>query len=482
MKLHFQTKPWPHQMRVLKRMVRQRGGGLNVPMRWGKSWIGVNWSAALYHLEDVRRVLIITVPSGIGVWEDQIAEHCPIPYTTISYHGEVVDGSEDGHSDQIRFMLVDYPNLYSRVRTGEGASWVPVTNETLKRFKAQAIIADESHHLGNPTAVTSKHAYALARPVPFRLFMTGTMFHRKPFFVFGQMKFLDDGKTFGTAFTHFKKRIAVFGGYGGYEVMRYKNLRWMMDQIRPKVYIERTVPKRPPISNPLRFELTDKHLDAYEKMAQHKVLEVGDETLISDIVLTQHLRLLQIAGGFVKLPSGRYACVGTCKLEMCKGRLEEYMEQDVHKVIVGCRFIPELSAVAKLGKKAGFQVVLFHGGVPKGVERRKRIAFFQQTSKPTLFISQIATGKESIDLSAADTTLWYSLPESFVDYDQFDKRKEKYNEKRTLMNDFLLARGTHDEVAMEAMKLKMDVARYITTRPALVERLTVNRKSRRRVR
>lgn len=447
-------------------------------MRYGKSWIAVNWAASLYHLEDVRKVIVLTVTSGLGVWEDQVAEHCPVPWRVITHWGEVVWESKGG-GDKLEFMIVDYPNVYARARTGQGAEWLVVRNMVLHKFGAQAIVADESHHLGNPTAEISKHSCALARPIRFRLFMTGTMFHRKPFFVFGQMKFYDDGRTFGTAFTQFKKKIAVFGGFGDYKVLRYRNLKWMMDQVKPKVYIQKYVPPRPPVTNRLRFELTGRNLETYNQMELTRVLRIRGEVLAAEIVITQHLWLKMISGGFVKLPSGKYVQVGNDKLNMAKDRLREYLEQDVTKVIIGCRFTAELVAVAKAAKKIGFQVFVLHGGVKKGAPRKERIRAFNATKQPAVFVSQISTGKEAIDLSSADTTLWYSLPESYVEFDQFDKRKEKFKDKRVLMNDFLLARGTHDEVAYEAMLTKKDVARLLVTNPRRVEEITADKYKRR---
>jgi len=35
--LTYRTKPYPHQRDALKFLLRNRGGGLQVPMRWGLS-------------------------------------------------------------------------------------------------------------------------------------------------------------------------------------------------------------------------------------------------------------------------------------------------------------------------------------------------------------------------------------------------------------------------------------------------------------
>jgi SNF2-related domain len=435
--------------------------------------VGINWAAALNRLEEVDRVLVITVTSGLGVWQGQIEDHCPLAYAIYSHHGELLSRTQA--KPEIIFLLVNYENLYTRAYT-QGREWVPVSNRLLYRFlngaRRPAVIADEVHHLGNPSAEQSKHACALARLCGNRrLGMTGTMFHRRPFFVFGIMKFYDDGKTFGTAWSHFKERVAIFRDPAKHVVARYRNLRWMMDSVRPVAYIEKKIPKRPLVRNLLHFDLEGKNLDYYADMEVHRVLKIQGETLTADIVLTKHLWLMMITGGFIRLPSGKYVQIGTSKLKIAKDRLNEYMFQDNHKIVVACRFKPELPAVAKIAKQVGFQPILFHGGIPKGEERHRRTRFFQQAKKPVAFIAQIATGAESIQLDAADTILWYNLTEDYVKFDQFKSRIEQYNDKRTLMHDFLIARGTRDEVTLEAMQLKQDVARYLQTHPERAEEL-----------
>jgi hypothetical protein len=481
MKYRYKTTPYPHQVRALRRLLKQGGGGLQVPMRWGKTKVGIDFCSALFYKEDVRRVLVVTVTSGLGVWEDEVAKHCPVPWRVIDHYAEVLSQSKhhDFRARQPRemnnyfleFLIVNYQNTYSRLQM-ESGGWAPMPNSVLQRFRPQVIIVDESHHIGNPTAEQSKQIRLLGAKARHRVIMTGSMFHRKPFYTFGQSLFYDQGKRLGTAFTAFKKRVAVFGGYHNYEVLRYRNLGWLMRKMREWVHIEKYVPPRDPVQNIIRFDLTGRGISAYSKMYKDDVLEVEGEWVKSEIALSKHLRLAQIAGGFVRLPSGKYSQVGDDKIRTCESRLAEYMEQDIKKVVIGCRFIPELRAVAKVGKKLGFKVILFHGAVPKGRERQRRIKLFQQYDGPCLFISQIAAGKESIDLSAASTMMFYSLTESYVEFDQFCKRIELFDEKRTLMYDYLIARGTQDQVAYDALMLKQDVATFMVTNPKRVERIT----------
>lgn len=436
----------------------------------------VNFAAAMYLKHEVRRVLIVTVTSGLGVWENQISEHCPVPWSTAIYGG-TPKFSKRHETDCLEFLIVNFQNLYSRAREKNSREWLPATNNLLHDFNADLMAVDESHHIGNPSAVQSVEACRLGRKAKFRVIMTGSPFHRKPFFVFGQMKFYDDGAALGSSYQQYKRRVAVMGGYGGYEVLRYRNLRWMVNQLKPHVYMEKYVPPRNAVTNLLTFDLTGIGLDCYYKMLQTGVVTDGAEKSMAPIVLTKHLRLQQICGGFLRF-EGAWKKIGTDKLDLCSDRLNEYREQGIDKAVIGCRFLPELAAVARIAHKLGFLPILFHGGVPKGDERARRISLFQDTTHPTVFVSQIAASKESIDLSAASVMMHYSLTESYVDHDQFSKRIEKYEETRTLMYDFLIGNGTRDSVTLAALEEKRDVADFIVSHPERVEALATleNRK------
>jgi SNF2 family DNA or RNA helicase len=448
-----------------------------VPMRYGKTKVAIDFAGAMYFLERVRRVLVICPLDVIGVWEDELKKHANVPWQTVKvgslgfepgemWWPEEIDAFRDGVSFQ-QWRIVNFEQLYSR-EYDKDRTWFPVTNRDLIDYDADLIIVDESHRIGNPGAVTSKFLYQLARRARFRVFMTGTMFHRQPLMVFGQFKFYDPA-VFGIAFKPFKDTVAIYGGYLGKEILEYQNLEWMMDKVKPHVWIEPYVKGVEPVHREVPFHLTGRNLKYYSDMEDESIIEVGGEEVISPIVLSKHLRCQQIAGGWVKTET-KYRRVGTDKLNMWRERLKTYSENDVRKIVVGHRFKPEMADSARAAEAAGYPVFLMHGGVDKD-ERRRRIAAFNE-AEAGVFVAQVATAKEGIDLSSADTMCFYSLPESYVDFDQFSRRIEKYNEQRTLQYDYLAARGTRDEVTLEALRLKRDVAHFLATNPKRVQEIT----------
>lgn len=484
MKLAFKTKPFPHQARALRHLLRKRGGGLQVPMRYGKSWVGINYAAACRLKWDLQRVLVITVTSGVGVWENEVAAHCPVPWRVVAWETGEVLASGKGvpqpsykglNVDLVRrpltFTVVNYANLFTRETLKQGG-WIAVSNKRLLKFNADIVIADESHHLGDPAAEQSQRACELARRAHSRVIMTGTMFHRKPLMVFGQAKFYDDGATLGSSFKAYKERITVMGGYGGYEILRYQNLKWMVRRMKRWVHMEKYVPPRSPSKNLLGFHLTGKGLANYTEMEKESVLVLDDgEVIMSDIVLARHMRCQMIAGGWVKSETGGYKRVGRDKYDMGLSRLQEYMDNDIRKVVIGCRFRPELYDAGHAAKRVGYKVVFLHGGVPRR-ERNAIIAKWTHTKEPCVIVCQVNAAKEAINLSASTTTLHWSLSSSFVAHDQFSRRMELYGDKRVLQHDFLVALGTRDEVTYEAIQLGQDVASYIQSHPSRVERIT----------
>jgi hypothetical protein len=470
MRYHFTTKPYPHQVRALRKLLRNRGGALQVPMRWGKSKTAVDFAGAMHLLEGVQRVLVICPLSVVPVWEDEIKKHST-DWEILYELGDPRSEFPPLGSDTIQWHIINFEQVYDRHRSEDG-TWFPVVNLQLESRRWDLIIVDESHHIGNPQAVVSQYTYRLGRNARFRLIMTGTMFHRKPFFVFGQFKFLD-ASIFGDSFVSFKKKVAIMGGYGGYEVLRYINLKWMIAKVKPLTFIQKSVPPRDVSVNVIRFDLEGANLAHYVRMEKESITEVGGEEVISPIILSRHLRCQQIAGGWVKTET-KYRRVGSDKYRRAKDRMQQYADSDIDKFVVACRFIPELRDAAAAAKAAGYKVILYHGGLSKE-QRGVRMRAFADTSQRCAFIAQIAAGKEGINLSAASVMMFYSLPESFVDFDQFRNRIVKFQDERNLMYDYLVAWGTRDQVTYEAMRVKEDVAKYIATRPKLVEEITKHR-------
>lgn len=452
MKYKFKTKPYRHQVKAIKKALpslrRERWAALFMPMRSGKTKTAIDLLCILQLKYGVKRVLIVCPLSVVGVWRNQLRIHKSDDY-------------------KFKYMIVNYEMVYDR-QFYEDGTWEAIPRKKLYKFNPEVIIVDESHKIGNPTAVQSRELYKLQRDIesdPFKIVLTGTPFHRKPLMVFGQFKFLHD-KTFGTSFSKFKNKYSVTGGYAGFKVLRYKNQAGLLKRISRGSFLMKTLPFVPPQHEVVPYALKESE-PAYISMANDAVAWIGDGVIEAPIALVKALRLAQLCGGIVRDSEGVVQRVGKEKRRAFEGLVEQFVDNEVEKLVVLHRFIPEIKDSIEVLRKAGYKVYLMHGKTPRN-KREQRIADFAEVQGKAAFVAQVATGSLGIDLSVAAVTVFYSLPESLVTYDQACARIRKWKDKRTLTYYYLIGDGTIEEVNLTALKANLNLIDALERDPQLL--------------
>jgi len=343
LKYKFKTKPYAHQVKALKKLLKNGGGGLFMEMGTGKTKVAIDYACAMHTAKGITRILVVCPKSVISVWHTEIPKHAGV---------------------ELEWRIINYDRI-----------WRTDTLTNLQQWEPQMVIYDEAHKCKNPTAKRSKAAYKISKQTPYRVVMTGTPISKNPLDLFGQFKILDDG-IFGTNYTAFKRAYALWGGYGGYQILKYINLQDMRRRIKPLIF---QVKKEECLDLPARTHeiipvYLKESLDTYSQLSHESVVEIQGEDVEAPIVLTRLLRLSQITGGHLK-GEDRWHEVGREKLAVLEGMLEDMLEQGRDKVVVFCRFLPELAAIKDLCKQVGYKPITFHGGVSQ-VKRERRLAVF----------------------------------------------------------------------------------------------------------
>lgn len=445
----FKTTPYKHQvkaMRVaLRSLTRSRAAALFMPMRSGKTKTAIDLVGVLHMKFGVRRVLVVCPLSVVGVWRNQIRTHTDAP---------------------VEWVIINYERTYDRAMNGDG--WTPKARVELHAFDPEVIIVDEAHKIGDASAVQSKYLYKLQKEIkcdPFKIILTGTPFHRKPLRIFGMFKFLDED-VFGTTFFKFKKRYAVTGGYGGFKILKYKNKGELLKKIRRYAFMMKTLPVVPPQYEVVPYNLEESE-KAYQSMSDDFIAEIGDGVVEAPIALVKALRLAQLCGGRLRDSEGAMQRVGFEKRREFTGLVEQFQENELQKFVVFARFVPELKDIVDVCRAAGYRVYLMYGKTPAQL-REQRLVEFNETTDKAVFISQVSTGSLGIDLSSASVTVFYSLPESLVTYDQAIHRIRKFKDQRTLSYYFLCGRGTVEEVNLAALRANLDLIDILERDPKLL--------------
>lgn len=437
MKYRFKTKPFKHQVKALRHVLRGRGGALFMEMRTGKTKVAIDWACALQHLEGVERVLVVCPLSVIGVWDREIDKHANPPRG-------------------LSWWILNYDQV---LRNREF--------KTLQKWKPDAIILDESQKVKNPNAARSRALHSLGRSCQFRLILTGTSITKNHLDLYSQFKFLAP-EVFGTRWRPFREEYALWGGYLDKKMIRPLNLKKLRKKIKPHIYqvTRAEVFDEMPVTEQIIPMDLQESRGLYEEMANEAIIEIAGEEIAAPVIVTKLLRLRQMTGGWVR-GEGDYVRVGEETKRVFTDWLRLQREGGLYKFVVFTPFKRELVDVAHVVSAMGYQRIMFHGGVDRSV-RDLKICQFEETEKPTAFICQIATGALGISLVAADTAFYYAHDDNYENFRHSRDRLMGPLQQRPVGYYHLMARNTIDEAVWLSLRTKRSLSDLVLRHPELV--------------
>jgi SNF2 family DNA or RNA helicase len=178
--------------------------------------------------------------------------------------------------------------------------------------------------------------------------------------------------------------------------------------------------------------------------------------MTTQIVMTQLLRLHQIACGHVKWDSGEVQRIPNNRLSELLALLEDASGE---KAIVWCSYRSDADAVAgalrdRFGRDA---VSEWHGGIGTPA-REAGEAAFQNGAARYMVASQQAAGRGRT-WTAATLVVYYSNSHSLEDRQQSEDRAHRIGQTGTVTIVDLVARGTVDERIIKSLRANLDVVR-----------------------
>lgn len=456
----YKTKPMRHQVKALKKFLRNGCGALFAEMGTGKTKIAIDFACALSVKEGRQlRAVVLCPKSVLTVWPDEIEKHDPF------YKMRGVG---------VKWKLI-----------GVDSAWRPYHYDDVMEWEPDIIIVDESSTIKTPTARRSKGAYLIARRCQYRLIMSGTPIGKNLLDLFAQYKVVDDG-IFGTDFGVFKREYAMIRAF---KVLKWLHKKRLVRKIKPVTFAIKKdqcldlPPRRGHIEDPdgpnlVPVTLSPRTRQLYDKLAAEAVVQWENLETMTPIVLTQMLRLSQLAGGWLCgneliRRNGRLTAkvkaqkrVGQEKKMHLQSMLEDMMEQDRGHVVIFARFLHEVRDCAEAAQAAGYRTLLFHGKVSTK-RRRAKIKMFHRVEQPTVFISQISTGSMGIDLTPAAECIFYSTGYSLIQYLQACDRLHRMGQTRHVTYYHLVAVGTIDYAVITSLMEKHSLAKAVLQNPQL---------------
>ena len=415
----------------------------------GKTKIAIDLALTWLATKVLDSVLIVTKKGLVRNWENEIGIHSFFKAKTL-----------DQDPKNLFFAFNSpwrlYLTHYEACKTAKGHFAL-----FLKTRKV-GVICDESQKMKNPDSELAKAMHSLATGFAKRIIMTGTPIANRPFDIWSQIYFLDQGKALGKDFESFQAKLDLpkeSAGEAGHHAFEealadiYAKIKdFSVRETKSTCGI--VLPDKEVENFLVDFEPAQQKL--YEKFRKELQVDVvQDGKLITDnaeAILKRLLRLVQVTSN-PRLVDESYS--GTpAKMTKLKGLLEPVMKAG-HKALVWTSFTENADWLAHELKPYGTAKV--HGKLAIE-DRNSAIAKFKSEPECRLLVATPGAAKEGLTLTMANYAIFYDRSFSLDDYLQAQDRIHRITQKETCYIYNLLVRDSIDEWVDELLAAKQVAA------------------------
>lgn len=415
----------------------------------GKTKIAID--LLLYWLDktSIDTVLIVTKKQLVENWKNEFKNHTFIQPSILTN-----DRASNFFvfSGPARVVITNFETLKSEIERFE----------LYLKTRNVAIIIDESAKLKNPEAELTKTYFHLAPYFKKRVIMTGTPVANRPYDIWAQIYFLDQGETLGSDYSDFKKQTDLSNKLSSNEEMQLQ-FEDIVSQIHDKIKkfsVRETkrsgiisLPDKVYVNEYTEFEQLQDSL--YEKVREELCIEVlkDGEVIIDDssALVKRLLRLVQIASN-PRLVDESFS--GESAKEVILQKLLNKIINNGEKCIVWTSFIDNVDYFTK--RFSDYGSVKIHGGM-KIIDRNRSVERFKSNDYKVLFATP-TSAKEGLTLTMANHVIFYDRSFSLDDYLQAQDRIHRISQTKTCYIHNIIVNGSIDEWIDVLLKAKQNAA------------------------
>lgn len=325
-----------------------------------------------------------------------------------------------------------------------------------------AVIVDESTKLKNPKSKLTQTFFDLATLFKKRVIMTGTPIANRPYDIWAQIYFLDQGKSLGVDFQKFKQEVDLSN-----KLFDNKNLQMIFEDKVSAIYsnIKKFSVRETKSSGIIHLpdkiyineitEFAPKQKKLYNQVCEELEIEVvkyGEKILDdSSAIVKRLLRLVQVVSN-PKLVDESYNEESAKEILLDK-ILCTILDKN-EKCIVWSNFIENINFFSRKYRKYGTAKI--HGKLTIE-ERNKAVDFFRSDECRILFATP-ASAKEGLTLTIANHVIFYDRGFSLDDYLQAQDRIHRISQKRTCYVHNVIIKESIDEWIDVLLQAKQNAA------------------------
>ena len=439
---------WDHQRQAVDFAIDRTATLFHMGLGTGKSRCAIE----VAHRTEARNILILCPLSVCDAWLDQFAKFGTKFHPIILGRGSVKKKRSVAESAAAKAYAYAKPFVvvvnYESARNEPLAAW-------LLAQKFDLLILDESHRIKSPSGTTSRWVSRLAQTCVKRIALTGTPMPHSPLDIYAQFRSLSP-TVFGWSFVRFRKRYAVMGGFGGYQVQGFQNMAELRARMAAITFqADRSVLDLPDAIHERRLvHLSPKARRLYGDMDADFTASVREGEITAANALVKLLRLQQLTSGRVTVEADESSSI--VKIDDAKEKALADLLLDLPEdepVVVFGRFSADLASVHAAAAAVGRESLELSG-------RRRELKEWQGGGAPILAV-QIQSGGTGIDLTRAAYCCYLSTGFSLGDYEQSLARVHRPGQDRTVFYYHFVAKDTVDEKVYGALRARKQVVEAV---------------------
>ena len=454
---NFKTNPYDHQIVGFNYGLQNDRWLLGDEMGLGKTKQVIDIAVAKKLIKGYKHCLIVCGVNGLKWnWRNEVYTHSNESAYIL---GQKVKGNKISIGSN-KDKLNDVKNLSSInsyfIITNVETLRDEVINEELQKLCKDGTIGmiafDECHKAKNPTTQQGKGILKLQAET--MIAMTGTPLMNNPMDLYIILKWLGYEKH---AFYSFKKHYCVMGGFGGYEIVGYKNLDELQEQLdnimlRRKKEEVLNLPEKTYIEEYVEMSPAQKKI--YNEVT-NEIKDNIDQISIAPNPLAELIRMRQ-ATGFTGILSSTVQ--ESAKLDRMEELVEEAKENG-KKVVIFSNWTQMTDVIYTRLTTKGFRIAQITGETPDA--QRQSIVENFQTGRYDAIIGTSGAMGTGLTLTAGTVEIFLDEPWNMALKEQCVDRCHRIGQKDNLTIYTLMCKDTIDERIHEIVEQKGEMANAI---------------------
>ena len=460
----FKTKPFNHQIDGVRFGLNKKKFLLGDDQGLGKTKQIIDFVGCLEKTATINKVLIICGVNSLKYnWQSEIEIHSDEKgwvlgtryrkTTGRAYEGSTKDKLADLENlPDSRYLITNIETLRAGAeKISKSKYHFPVAEklaELCKKGIISVIAFDECHKSKDPTSLQSRAMSLLS--APYMAAMSGTPLMNNPLDLYFPLSWLGYEKH---SFYQFKQHYCTLGGWGGSQVVGYKNLeeiRALMDEVMLRRLKTEVLDLPEKIRKIEYVDMTSKQAQIYKEVYM-RVMNELQKIKFSNNPLSMMIRLRQATGWTGILSQ---TVQESAKMDRMVELIEE-ISASGQKAIIFSNW-ESITEVAREKLKAYNPAYIT--GNTKADDRMNEVTRFQNDKNCKVIIGTIGAMGTGLTLTAAQNVIFLDSPWNMALKAQAEDRAHRIGTKGTVNVITLVCKNTIDERIEELVEKKGQIA------------------------